>query len=197
MNVISKVRAVERLYKVLEKDIQELRTQTGINCVENCIKCCTTSHIMATALEFYPMAYHLYQTGEADNFLEKIAQINNSGICPALSYFNTENTRQGCTQYPYRGLICRLFTYNYSTDKYGVRKLAACKTIRLAQAEELEKANHLLKLKPIGPRATDFYSRLQVIDFNEAQRLYPIGDAIRIAIEAIITNQHYRGNRAM
>ncbi len=197
MNVLSKVRAVEKLFKVLEKDVQELRSQTGIGCVDNCTKCCTTPHIEATALEFYPMAYHLYKTGEADSFLEKIQQTNNPTICPILNYFSTEGSRPGCTKYGHRGLICRLFSYNHSTDKYGVRRLATCKTIRIAQPAQLDKANQLLKLKPIGPRATDYYSRLQVIDFNEAHRLYPIGDAIRIAIETILTNQYYRRNKAI
>lgn len=197
MNALAKVRAVERLFKVLDKDIQELRGQTGISCVKNCIKCCTTPHIEATALEFYPLAYYLYKTGQAESILEKIEQINTPSVCPALNNLTTEGTRPGCLFYDHRGLICRLFTYSYSTDKYGRRRLNACKTIRVEQPEQLDKANKIMATKPLGPKASDYYSRLQIIDFYEAQQLYPIGDAVRIAIETILTNMHYKGSQAM
>lgn len=197
MNVLGKVRAVEKLFKVLDKDIQKLKTHTGISCVENCIKCCTTPRIEATALEFYPLAYHLYKTGQADTILTKIEQINAPSICPSLNNLTIEGTRPGCSFYDHRGLICRLFSYNHSTDKYGRRRLSACKTIRIEQPAQLDLANKMLETRPIGPKASDYYSRLQIIDFHEAQRLYPIGDAVRIAIETILTNMHYRGKKAM
>ena len=197
MNVLAKIRAVERLFKFLDKDIQELMSQTGICCVENCIKCCTTPRIEATALEFYPLAYHLYQTGQAASILAKIEQVNAPSVCPLLNNLFIDNIRPGCSFYGHRGLICRLFTYSYSTDKYGRKRLNACKTIRLEQPEQLDKANKIMETRPLGPKASDFYSRLQIIDFHGAQRLYPIGEAIRIAIETIVTNFHYRGNKAM
>ena len=197
MNIESKVRAVERLFQALEKDIKELQAETGISCVENCIKCCTTPRIEATEIEFYPLAYHLYKTGQSNSFLSKIDQINDPTICPALNYLNIDGTKPGCTQYKYRGLICRLFTYNYGTDKYGIRRINACKTIKLEQPAQVDLANKLLQAKTIGPRASNYYSQLQVIDFNEAKRLYPIGNAIKMAIETIVTTFYFRGNKAM
>lgn len=197
MNAVAKVRAVEKLFKALDNDIQELRGQTGIGCINNCIKCCTTPRIEATALEFYPLAYHLYKTGQAENFLTKIEQINTPSICPALNNLTIEGNRPGCLFYEHRGLICRLFSYNHSTDKYGRRRLGACKTIRIEQPAQLDLANKILETRPLGPKASNYYSRLQMIDFHEAQRMYPIGEAVRIAIETIITNFHYRGKKAM
>jgi len=197
MNVLGKVRAIERLFKTLENEIQKLQLQTGIHCVENCIKCCTTPRIEATALEFYPLAYHLYKTGQAENFLAKIEQINSPSVCPALNNLTLDGTRPGCSHYAYRGLICRLFTYNYSTDKYGLRRISACKTIRLNQARQLDMANEILLNKPLGPKASDYYSQLQSIDFHEAHMLYPIGEAIKTAVEKILNDAYYRGNKAI
>lgn len=197
MNALNEVRAIERLFKVLDKDIQELRDQTGISCVENCIKCCTTPHIEATALEFYPLAYHLYKIDQAESILTKIEQNNNPSICPILNHLSIGGNRPGCLFYNHRGLMCRLFSYSYSTDKYGRRRMNTCKTIRMGHPEQLDKANEILGMRTLGPKASNFYSRLQIIDFYEAQRLYPIGDAVRIAIETIITNLHYKGNKAM
>jgi len=197
MNLIRKVHAVEKLFKKLEKDIQKLQKTTGIHCIDNCIHCCTTSKIVATSLEFYPLAYHLYKTGQAESFIAKIEQINNPIICPSLNNLSINDMRPGCTNYEHRGLICRLFTYNHTTDKYGRRRIAACKAIRLQQPDELTLTNEILAKKPIGPKASNYYSQLQFIDFNEAQRLYPIGEAIRVAIETVLTDFHYRGNTAI
>ncbi len=197
MDIVHKVRAVEKLFKTLEKDVQKLKDQTGIHCVDNCIKCCTTPKIMATAVEFYPLAYYLYKNGLADSFLSNIEQIHDGSICPALNRFSIDGSRIGCSFYEHRGLICRLFTYNYHTDKNDRRLISACKTIKTTLPDSITKANEILQRKPIGPKATEYYQKLQFIDFYEAQRLYPIGDAIRIAIETIVTHFHYSGEKAM
>lgn len=197
MHIVRKVRAIEKLFKTLEKDVQNLQKHTGIHCVENCIKCCTTPQIKATALEFYPLAYYLYQNGLAEKFLDQIHQIQDASICPVLNQFSVNGSRLGCSNYAYRGLICRLFAYNYHTDKFDRRRIAACKTMKLELPSEIAKANDILLTKPIGPRATNYYQRLQFIDFTEAQNLYPIGDAIRIAVETIVTHFHYRGGKVM
>ncbi|WP_340114962.1 hypothetical protein [Maribellus mangrovi] len=197
MNIQQKVRAVEKLFKMLDKDVQKLQNATGIHCIGNCINCCTTPRIQATALEFYPLAYHLFKTGQAENILSTIGQINNPTICPNLSYLSAEGSRPGCANYDHRGLICRLFSYNHATDKYGRRRISACKPIRLAQPQELEKANQILQKKALGPKAGNYYSRLQFIDFNEAQKFYPVGDAIKIALETMATYFHYSGKRAI
>ncbi len=197
MNIQQKVRAVEKLYKMLDKDVQKLQDATGIHCIENCINCCTTPRIQATSLEFFPLAYHLFKTGQAETILNAIGQIDNPSICPLLNALSVEGSRRGCTQYQHRGLICRLFSYNHTTDKYGRCRISACKPIRLAQPHELEKTNQILQKKVIGPKASNYYSRLQFIDFSEAQKFYPIGDAIKIALETIVTYYHYKGKRAI
>ena len=75
--------------------------------------------------------------------------------------------------------------------------LNVCKTIKTEQPEQLAMANKILEKSPLGPKASNYYSRLQIIDFHNAHRLFPIGDAIRIAIETLVTDFHYRGNKAM
>jgi Fe-S-cluster containining protein len=196
MSIVRKVRAVEKLFKTLEKDIQSLQSQIQISCIENCIKCCTTPKIVATSLEFYPLAYHLFKTGQAELYLAKIEQNSNNAICPLLNNLVLPDQRLGCGQYNQRGMICRLFAYNYNVNKYGQRRIAACKPIMLAQPEEVSKANELLAIKPIGPKASDYYSQLRYIDFWKGSQLYPIAQAIQIAIETILTDSRYRGKKA-
>ena len=197
MSIVRKAKIVEKLFLAVDKDIEKLKANTGIHCVENCIYCCTTPGIKATALEFYPLAIHLYKTGQAEQTLDKLAKNANNAVCPILNTLSVDGSRIGCSQYEHRGLICRLFAFNYTTDKNSVRHIAACKAIKIAQPERIEKANLILKQKPLGPKASDYYSRLQFADFSESQNLYPIGQAIQIAIEKVITHHHYRGKKAM
>lgn len=197
MSIVRKAKAVEKLFQTLDKSINQLQSKTGIHCVENCIYCCTTPNIKATALEFYPLAYHLFKTGQAETMLDKIHQINTPNICPVLNTLSVDGSRTGCSQYEHRGLICRLFAFNYATDKNGIRRIAACKTIKLDQPEAITKINTILAQKPLGPKASDYYSRLQFVDFTESQLLYPIGDAVKIALEKVITYHHYRGKKAI
>jgi len=195
MDIVHKARAVEKLFKALEKDIAKLKLKTGIHCMDNCIKCCVTPKIQATALEFYPLAQHLIKEGKAESILESIVQINNPAICPILNHLSYEDSKAGCRYYEYRGLICRLFAYNYTTDKYGKRRIAACKPMQLEQANEVKTANTILMESVLGPKASNYYSRMQFIDFTASQQLYPIGEAIKIAIETILTYSHYKNSR--
>ena len=133
----------------------------------------------------------------ANGLLKKIEQINDPKICPLLKQFSNNGEPLGCELYHQRGLICRLFSYNYYTNKYGIRLISSCKKIKIEQAEGVTKANEILKLRTIGPKASNYYQRLQFIDYLEAQRLYPIGDAIRIAIETVLTYFDYRGKKAI
>lgn len=197
MNIVRRVRAVERLFETLEKDVQKIKDQTGMHCVENCIECCTTSRIVATTVEFLPLAYHLYKNNLAEDFLLRIAQIDDPKICPVLDRFSVNGSRIGCRHYRQRGLICRLFTYSHYTNKYDRRVIGACKTLQAQQPQQIARANEILQTQAIGPRATTYYQRLQFIDFNGSQKLYPIGDAIRLAIESIVTHFHYNGRRTL
>nr|WP_321411337.1 YkgJ family cysteine cluster protein [uncultured Carboxylicivirga sp.] len=197
MTIVRKVRAVERLFKTLEKDVQKLKEHTGISCADNCIKCCTTSNIVATAVEFYPLAYYLVQNNLYNEILTRIDQVNNSTICPLLDPFSINGSRIGCMFYEQRGLICRIFGYTYRIDKYDRRVLATCKTIQTEHQKEVARANELLCAKPLGPKATDYYQRLQFVDYHKAQKMYPIGEAIKIAIETIVTHFHYKKGKAM
>ncbi|MBN2669326.1 MAG: YkgJ family cysteine cluster protein [Bacteroidales bacterium] len=197
MSIVRKVRAVERLFKTLEKDIQKLQSKTGIHCLEGCVICCTTPKIMATSIEFYPLAFHLFKTHQAEAILSKIEQNSNISTCPLLSSIIYGENKPGCTFYEQRGLICRLFAYTHQTDKQGKRRIITCKTIKLNQPNEVEIANKILCEKPIGPKASDYYSRLQFIDYQKANQLYPIAEAIKLAIESVLSYYQYRGKKAV
>nr|WP_321409573.1 hypothetical protein [uncultured Carboxylicivirga sp.] len=197
MNLVQIVRSVEDLFDSLDSDITNLQNQTGIHCIENCIHCCTSSKIEATSVEFLPLAYHLYKKGMIRSVLDRMDQLSNEWTCPVLNVLSIDNSQPGCSYYPYRGLICRLFSYNYVTNKHGIRQINACKNIRINQPLQLAKVNELLLTEPVCPKASDYYSRLLFIHFEEAHNLYPIAKAITVAIEMVLTHLRYKGKKVM
>ena len=68
MQLHHKVRAVEKVFSSLQKEIESFQGESGLSCVANCGFCCTKADIEASALEFLPLAYALYKKGEAMNW---------------------------------------------------------------------------------------------------------------------------------
>jgi len=194
MSIVRKVKAVERLFLNLEKEIGVVKNNTGLHCASNCVACCTKKDLKATALEFYPLALHLYKTGQAEDFLTYLQNYEDDGICPMLNQFQTENKSIGCSHYEYRGLICRLFGYSSVKNRLGEHVLSTCKTIKSNYPAEYRKADELARKNKV-PAGSDYFSRLQFIDYNQAYLYYPVKDAIRIAVETIVTYYHYRGKK--
>jgi len=197
MNIVQKIRAVEHLYRTLEKETQSFHHLTQINCPESCFYCCTTSHIEASTLEFYPMAYFLYKNGKAEEILDKIEINNKENLCPVLQSMSQHKMTSGCMYYEKRGLVCRLFGNYIMTDKYGVKKVSTCKIIKEMQPDQLINANNLLRTRSFGPSSLDYYMQLQLIDYHNVQKMYPIATAIKIALDTIITHFRYNGSKAV
>jgi uncharacterized protein len=181
---------VEELFELLEIDIAQIRTKTGLHCIHNCVKCCLYPKIEATVLEFIPLALHVYNTGQVDSFLSKIDQ--GTSICIALKPLPDNQSQAGCSQYKHRGLICRIFGYSHVTNKFNQRLLATCKPIKEQQPDAVKKASDMLLDGMLGPSGSHYYSQLQGIDYNLGTGRYPINTAIKLAIEKVDTFFYYQ-----
>lgn len=192
MSIIRKVRAVERLFDRLDTEIMEFQAQSGIHCVAGCGKCCTKPDIEAATLEFLPLAYHWFLEGKAEEMLEKLNS-ENTAICTVYSPLSLENQISGsCSMYKYRGLICRLFGYGASRDKYGQLRLVTCKIIKEQQVESYEKAVELMRQNEYVPIFSDYYKNLLQIDFKIGGEIRPINQAIIAALEEVLHYYAYR-----
>ncbi|MDO1511392.1 hypothetical protein Q2T41_01775 [Maribacter confluentis] len=85
MSIYHKVRAVERVFYQLEKEVGSFQKSTGLGCVAGCGKCCTKPDINATALEFLPFAYSLFKNGEAELYLDQLNNDRSTTLCPILN----------------------------------------------------------------------------------------------------------------
>jgi len=195
MSIKRKVNAVNKLFNELEKEVQLLKEGTGIMCIAGCGKCCFKSDVEATILEFLPLAYDLFIQGEAEAWLDKIQSSPERQVCWSLQALATDQRSGKCTQYPYRGLICRLFAFSATLDKYGERRLSTCNIIKSETPEAYQKADAWVKEgKPVAVMR-HYYFRLSGIDHRLSQQYYPINQAIRLAIEEVMAHYSYRRPR--
>ncbi len=192
MSIVRKVKAIEQLFSRLDKEIGEFQRNSGLHCLSGCGKCCNKADIEASPLEFLPLAFHWFLTHEAESKLDLLQQ-NNSPICHVFSPLAADNVTQGsCSQYSYRGLICRLFGYGAGRDKLGELRLVTCKLIKENQAANYTLAMEQLKKGEPVPIFSDYYQNLMQIDFHLGNQILPINEAIIEALEFVLSYYAYR-----
>ncbi|MEQ9307386.1 MAG: YkgJ family cysteine cluster protein, partial [Marinoscillum sp.] len=143
-------------------------------------------------LEFLPLAFHWFINHEADAKLELLSR-QHSPICTIYSPLTVDNLTQGsCSIYQHRGLICRLFGYGASRNKLGELRLVTCKLIKENQVSSYNQAIEMLKNKDYVPIFSDYYKKLMQIDFLVGNQIMPINEAIREALEMVLSYYAYR-----
>jgi Fe-S-cluster containining protein len=189
MDLEEKVKSVEAVFEKLDGEISKLQSWSTLHCEHGCGKCCFKPDIEATALEFLPFALHLFKTNQAEEWLTKLTETNED-VCLIL---HPHQSGAGlCSEYVYRGLICRLFGYSARTNKYGKRELVTCQIIKTGQAEKFAEAEKKIEEGVEVPVMNEYYMQLASIDFDMAREFYPINQAIRKAIENVLHYFAYR-----
>lgn len=196
MNVIQKVRAVERIYSNLDKEIAQFRSSTGLGCLPGCGECCKKPDIEATMVEFLPLAFHLFKTGRAEETLDLIERELDRKICVIFSPVAAGSSAGFCSEYAHRGMICRLFGYAAVRNKYGEPELATCRKIKSELPELFLRANEDIKKGLSIPVISQYYYRLYPVDMQMAGKMFPINEAIRIAIETVAMYFFYNAPKA-
>ncbi|PTN08802.1 putative zinc- or iron-chelating protein [Mangrovibacterium marinum] len=182
-------RKVQRVQKVLKNaalHAEKFSHKSGLTCVANCHHCCLKTDISASPLEFLPLAYHLYKTGKAELFYDQLEKLPANTLCINFSPLGAAGA---CSEYAYRGLICRLFGYATNHDKQGHNRLVSCKTIKQSPTAALLPPKLLAK----APVMADYYMQLAAIDFKLGNEAMPINQAIKRALELVMTYYMYRG----
>lgn len=192
MAIESKVRQVEQLFDRLEKEISAFQTQTSLHCLSGCGKCCSTPDIVASPLEFLPWAFHLFLNGKAEETLIELSSKTTTTchIYRPLSIIDSNNG--SCSNYRYRGLICRLFGYAASKDQAGKLRLVTCKIIKENQAEHFKATAEAINKGLYVPVFSDYYMRLSQIDARLGFTLVAVNEALKIAIEEVLHYYAYR-----
>ncbi|SNR42635.1 Fe-S-cluster containining protein [Maribacter sedimenticola] len=192
MSIYHKVRAVERVFYQLEKEVGSFQKSTGLGCVAGCGKCCTKPDINATALEFLPFAYSLFKNGEAELYLDQLNNDRSTTLCPILNSILSPGEIGFCSDYAHRGLICRLFGFSAMLHKNNKPTLVTCKPIKEGKPEAVLHAERHIAANKNYPLISDYYMQLRSIDASLGEELYPIRIAIAKAINAVLGYYAYR-----
>ena len=192
MSIQEKVAAVETLFQNLEIEITTFQKETKLGCIVGCGKCCSTPEIDASPLEFLPWAFHMFLNGKAEETLIELEQ-NSSATCflyrpKSLAEFTSGN----CSTYQYRGLICRLFGFGATTDKYGKLRIATCNIIKEGQKDKYEAATIAINTNVSVPIFTEYYMQLSQIDFKLGNVFLPVNKAMKMAVEEVLQYYAYR-----
>lgn len=190
MSIERKVQLVENLFYQLEQEIAQFKESSEISCISGCGKCCTYPNVEASPLEFLPWAFYLYLNGEAEKTLHIL---NNTLHVTCIIYKPLTVINKGrCSNYKYRGLICRLFGFAANTDKYGKLRLATCKIIKESQPNSFNKTNIAITKGLKVPIFTNYYMQLNQIDFQLGNIILPINKALKMALEEVLQYYAYR-----
>ena len=192
MSIEQKVRLVEALFERLEIEIRDFQNETHLFCNAGCGKCCSTPNIDASPLEFLPWAFHLFLNGKAEETLKELAATISKNCFLYRSLSILEYHKGSCSNYRYRGLICRLFGYGATTDKFGKLRIATCKIIKEEQHNNFNKAEIAINNGTNIPIFANYYMRLAQIDLRMGVNLLPINEALKIAIEEVLHYYAYR-----
>jgi len=192
MAIEGKVKLVEELFSRLENEISTFQSESQLHCLSGCGKCCTKPDISASPLEFLPWAFHLFLNGQAEKMLEEL-ELKTDTNCQIYRPLTALDSNNGsCGEYKYRGLICRLFGYAASRDKYGKLRLATCKIIKENQLENFNDTEEAISKGLYVPIFTDYYMNLSQIDYSLGTTMLPINQAIKKAIEEVLQYYAYR-----
>lgn len=192
MSLERKIRLVEALFNCLENEISTFKSQFDINCIQGCGKCCTKLDIEASPLEFLPWAFYLFLNGKAEEMLAEL-KAKTSTICTIYQPLSLVDSASGsCGNYQYRGLICRLFGYAATRNKYGRLRLATCKIIKERKATNYKNSVEAIEKGAPIPVFMDYYMQLSQIDFNLGNTILPINKALERALIEVLSYYSYR-----
>ena len=193
MSIERRVKLVEELFNKLDLDISGFQNKSQLHCLTGCGNCCTNPTMEASPLEFLPWAFYLFLNGQAEETLKILNTKEKQSICHIYRPLNLVDSSMGrCSNYKYRGLICRLFGYAATNDKYGKQRLVTCKIIKENQPRLYQDTTEAINNGLYVPMFTDYYMQLSQIDFNMGNVITPVNKALKLAIEEVLQYYAYR-----
>lgn len=118
---------VLELYSEADRAVAAYREASGLACPSGCVQCCYSETVEATVLEMLPAAFHLFRSNQAERIWQCLDQEGRSQQCILFRPDLSRPDGGGCTLYPFRALVCRLFGFSGTTDRRGLTQLTRCR----------------------------------------------------------------------
>jgi Fe-S-cluster containining protein len=180
------------VYADLEQRIAAFKRGTGIDCLEKCTHCCATAKFVeASIFEMLPLSLHFWQEGRAEEVLEKLEGIHPEAPCILLNANPSDELSGGCSLYRFRPLICRLFGFSATMDKYGNPHVVVCNPLKERDKEIADRIDQRIREGFSVPLVPDFSSRIAFLHPHFGQEKYPVNIALREALEIVGRRIHF------
>ena len=168
---------VMSLYGDVNRKVGEFTRTTGLSCPPGCGACCHSEKVEATVLEMLPLSFHLFQTKQAELIIKRLERHPDNKQCIFFRPDFSQQGKWGCTQYPYRSLVCRLFGFAGKRDRKGVPRFSKCRV--MAHPATPPETDSIVLFSEAGMQLTALHPSLgtQRLPINQAalQALYKVG----------------------
>jgi len=195
MNLLEKSQEVRKVFDDLDIEIRAFIGASNLSCIPGCGFCCSNPKVSASVLEFLPLAFELYEKGKAEKAMELLEQKGEQDYCILYKSMSYDNGLGFCSDYNNRGMICRLFGSASRKNKEGKKEIITCKKIKEGKKDWYEKASKAVNEDMTVPSSSGAYTQLYNIDFQLTAEQMPINQAIKKAIEAVLTFKYYSENQ--
>ena len=186
-------RLVEAVYNDIDHTYGKYQQDSGLQCRSGCGACCNNPHIEATELEMLPMALSLFDRGQAEVMLDKLAEYNGFS-CVHFVRQSLDGNQGYCGEYAHRPGVCRMFGAAAVKAKQGLT-LSVCKTIK--QDVPQKYAAGLIAFGEGGvPVIPHDKERIRQLDFSLSQQELPLNKALSAALQRVLTAAWYSAEDA-
>jgi len=172
----------DALYRDLAEQISDT-ARRGLRCAPGCGQCCErpSAQIEASVAEMHPLARHLWQTGGAEQLLDRARSAGAEGWCALYQKEPGDGSysRGRCEHYDFRPLTCRLFGYAAVLDRHGGPVPLLSPVMKALNPEWTTQIGDAGAL----PMATVWRSRMAEVDPQAATDLLPLNEALVRALE--------------
>jgi len=180
MDIRNFVTNLQQVYQEIESEFSGFQLKTGITCPSGCGKCCLNPEIEATMLEMLPMALEIYDSGEAQVYLEKLENHLDQS-CLVLR----DSSR--CDFYRSRPAICRMFGVAGYHLKNSSKTLSVCKELKPGNSDLFNQKDFIQS----APEFSQGSAKLLALDMGLISPKYKINHALKLALEKVLLYAQY------
>jgi uncharacterized protein len=174
---------VQAVYAELDALVARYAAVAGLRCPPGCSVCCQSEKVEATVLELLPLAFTLFRTGQAELLYRRLARGGGGEQCLLFRPDLAGEGGWGCSQYPFRTVVCRLFGFAGNRDRTGVPRLAACRVMREAGIAIPSEGGFAAEVAPLLPLFAEAGLRITALHPGLGTSRRPINQALREALE--------------
>jgi Fe-S-cluster containining protein len=186
------LRELTELYEELDRQIAQFKKGAELDCPKHCQKCCAAegTRIEVSAFECLPLAVHLWRLGEAEFYLQEIAESREEDPCVLHNLNHPRGDSWGCKHYAWRPLICRLFGFSAILDKRGEKRIAMCRSLKEADPQAEKRASQRMAEGLQVPILADGARKASFLDPHLGEKRYSINRGLKIALEKVGLRSH-------